>query len=569
MNIRRSRRWVRLALLALTASAAPMALLPSRAQELAGFRLLGPVAQGPLAPAEVSRGRAPEFDAGVTPLERHPVRLGAFETANVLPEGAVYLNIGTVQTSPGNGPATGNQMYFGGGAYALTDRLSVALEFQTYEDPVVDPINGLFPEIGLDTLALSGKYRLWSMGNLTVAGQASVEFYRFSSPLVGGPQDGQVAGSFKLPVTYAMSPQLQFHVTPAVSVLPDTIGGADTYGTIASLGAGVSFQPGRRLAFYGAVEMPFGPGGNTISNTATIENVLVWTVGGRWNVTPRVALDLFATNAIGTTPATSILTHFPDGDDPLLGVRLSYTPGGRFAESYRGRPAPVSDRQLGLQQDGFILDAAPVIEPGAVLAGGWYGTDDNRGLALAFSPDRDVELNVIAEQLANDGTAPAALIPSDGLRYLIGPKLRFMDQNNGDPFTLSARGLFGREIGSGTPGVGVFFASAAASYTFGDAVTVTVNPRLAAFGSTELYGLGIGANVRLFDGLDLVAEVMPVGGDSTDMTWAAGARYAIANSAFSVDLSASNAVGRYGIGAMVAQDSTRYSLGLTTRFSLR
>lgn len=502
------------------------------------------------------------------PLSGQPARLAWFETANVMPARTFELYVGTMQTNPNVGTGTGNQLYFGGGSYALNDRLSFGVDLQSYQDPPVTPINGMFPDFVVNTAAFWAKYQVYDGERLSVAAQLSAEdFVRLESPVFGGRYSGVVIGSAKLPITYKASDRLQFHVTPSVSVFPDTVGGTAFYGTIASLGAGVSYTASERLAFYGAVDVPVS-GTNTISNTATYVSKPVWVVGGRYGLTPKIALDAYVTNGVGMTPATSILTHWPDGDLLLGGLRLTWTPGAKYPESYRGVPAPVTERQKNLQIDGLTLGSADTLEPGTVQVSGWYGSDAQSGLALSFSPDRDGEIDLILENYADAGTAPAALVPTTELRYMFGPKLRFMDQNNGDAFSLSARMLYGRQIEPGVAGVGVFYLEGLASYKVNDRLAVSMNPQLAGFGNTEVAGVGFGINYELFEGLDLIAEATAVGLDATTPTWAVGARYNLPNTGLSIDATASNAIGRYGIGTMVAQSEPRYSIGVTKRFSV-
>lgn len=502
------------------------------------------------------------------PLSGQPVRLGWFETANTMPARTIELNVGTMQTDPNVGTGTGNQLYFGGGSYALNDRLSFGVDLQSYQDPPVKPINGLFPDFVVNTAAFWAKYQVYDGETLSVATQVSAEtFVRLESAVFGGRHSGVVIGSLKAPITYKVSERLQFHITPSVSLLPETVGGSAFYGTVASLGAGVSFAATERLAFYGAVDVPVS-GNNTISNTATFTSEPVWVAGGRYLITPKVALDAYVTNGVGMTPATSILTHWPDGDMLLAGARLTWTPGARYPESFRGAPAPVTGRQQNLQIDGFTVGSADTLEPGAVLASGWYGSDEHSGVALNFSLDRDTEIDLIFENYADAGTAPAALVPTTELRYMIGPKLRFMDQNNGDAFSLSGRALYGRQIESGAAGVGVFYLEGLASYKVNDRLAVSMNPQLAGFGNTEIAGVGFGVNYELLDGLELIAEATAVGLDATTPTWAVGARYNLPNTGFSIDATATNAIGRYGIGTMVAQSEPRYSIGVTKRFDV-
>ena len=69
-------------------------------------------------------------------------------------------------------------------------------------------------------------------------------------------------------------------------------------------------------------------------------------------------------------------------------------------------------------------------------------------------------------------------------------------------------------------------------------------------------------NYQLFDGLELIGEVTPTDG-ANGTVWAAGARYTSRNGRINIDLSATNSIGRHGYGTLIAQDSTRYALGVS------
>lgn len=499
-------------------------------------------------------------------LNAHPTRLIAFETANMYQEGAVELSIGTSQVTESGGSGTGNQTYFGGGAYALSDKVTLGFDLGHYRDPVLDPINGLYPSMRLESVGVWGKFGLVDNGPWKVSALVALEdLILMDSPLWGGWSRHTFIGAVKAPITYSVSPDLQFNITPAVTYLPDTVNGAAFYGTIASLGAGVSYRPTERLSLFGSVDVPVS-GTNTITNTATYDKYPVWTAGGRYNVTPKVAIEGFATNGVGMTPATSILTHWPDGERVLAGLRLVYTPGAERPESYRGVPAAVTARQKNLQLDGFTLGSADVLEPGHMSVSAWYGADNNAGLAFGFSPDRDGEIQVMFEQYSDNPTADPSLIPSTDVRYMFGPKLRLLDQNNGNAYTLTGRLLYGR---SNNSTVGSVLAELLASYKANDALTLTASARAAAFGNREIAGLGLGINYEVVDGVELIGEVTPVGFDASDPTWAAGVRYNLGSSGFAVDLLGTNAIGRQGIGSMVAQDDVRFSLTLNKVFDLR
>ncbi len=516
------------------------------------------------------------FAQSLDPLDQQPVRLGAFETGNVYHKGTLELNVGARQTSPDDRSGTGNQNYHGGGSYSFTDRFMLGFEAQNYIDPIGGPIDGEpglgpsgIPNVETTELALWGKYQLYSDDNWAIAALVSAELFRsLRSDLFGkwnDPQSNIGIWAAKAPISYSFSPKWQVHLTPGVTMMPDEVNGDRFYGTIFSIGAGLSYKPIDRLALFGTIEAPIS-GDNTVNSDGTWGKTPVWTVGGRYNVTPRVALEGYLTNGWGVTPATSIMTFWPDGDEVLVGGRLVYTPGDKRSVSYRQLTLPPTQGQLNQQMDGFTLGSAATLEPGHVRADLWYGSDNNAAAAFYFSTDRDTELQFIFEQYSDNPTAPAAIVPMTDVRYMIGPKLRFMDQNNGNAFSLAGRMLYGRQISSASNKVGVFYSDLVANYRTRNGFSFTASPKIAAWGSTELVGLGLGVGYTFGNGLELMAEITPIARDNDETTWAAGARYHFGSSGFSVDAQATNAIGRQGIGTMIAQDDTRFALTLSKTF---
>jgi len=514
----------------------------------------------------------------VNPLDNGPTRIGSFETGNMYPKGTLELNVGARQTSPDDRAGTGNQNYHGGGNYAFADWFNMGFEVQNFVDPIAGPIDGEpglppdgIPQIETNEIALWGKFRLYSDDRWSVTALASAEvFTALKSDIFGGwytPQSNIAIGAFKTPITYTFSPKWQVHLTPGVTVMPDDVNGDRFYGTIFSLGAGVSYKPNQRVALFGAVEAPIS-GENTIAKTGEWVKEPVWTVGGRYNVTPRLAMEGYVTNGFGVTPATSIMTFWPGADNVLVGGRLVYTPGETRDVSYRTLSLPATQAQLNAQQDGLTLGSAATLEPGLMRTDLWFGSDEQAGLGINFSIDRDVELQFILEQFSQSPDVPAAIVPTQTLRYMIGPKLRFMDQDNGNAFSLAGRMLYGRHITPESVKIGVFYTDLIANYKTRNGFSFTASPRIAAWGSTELVGLGLGLGYNFNNGLEVMAEVTPVGRDSDQTIWAAGARYHFGRSGFSVDAQVTNAIGRHGIGSMIAQDDPRVAVTLSKTFDM-
>lgn len=504
---------------------------------------------------------AQSFTEGGTPLERSVIALPGMSVANMLPKGALLGYAGQQQANPDGAGGTGNQLYSLGLEAATSDRLSFGLAYDKFADPVA--IAGIPDGIReMLTVGVHGKFRFFDNGRVQVAGLAAANWLRLSGSYFGANTDSYAAGALQMPVTIDVAPGLQAHVTPSVSFFPDQINGRDFYGIVPSVGVGLSYRVSQRLGFYALVNVPFaGDGnGNTIDAAGNLTNVPVWTAGASWLVTPKAQLDMFVTNGLGSTPATGILTFPLDGDEPLVGVRLSYTPGygTEYRANYRGI-RPVTERERHLQFPGLTLESADTLETGLILFSASYGTDGHYNYGARFSPDHDLEVGYHIEKLANDGSRGAArtLGRADEKRFLVSAKLRFLDQNNGSPLSLSAYLGVGREFDTR---FGVAYLSAPMSYKFANGLALTAEPKFAAYGNEELAGLGLGVNYELFRGLDLIAEVTPMlGGDA--MTWAAGARYSVGNA--SVEVQATNAAGDMAAASMLAQDEVRYSVGIS------
>lgn len=500
----------------------------------------------------------------LSPLERPPGRLVNVETANQLPDEALQLSVGTHQTLPDSGPGTGDQVYYGSIDWGATDDLQLSLAYQNFDDSPADPINGASPNITLESVAPSIKYRLLETEDLAVGVQGSVEYFSFASDLFNSDDEGgdAVIGSIHVPLTYTASPELQLHLTPGVSFFPDDINGIEFYDTIFSVGTGASWQPSERWLAYGTVNLPIGPGGNTIDNDRSISRQPVWTVGTRYNVTPRTGVDVYATNGFGVTPATGILSFPPDGDNLLVGVQLNYTPdnGLGYGSSYRETPsAPLSERDRQLQLDGLTLTTANTLEPGTVAFNTGAGTDGNYSVGLAYSPDEALQIEAILEEFAEDDSVDSADTAGDDLKYMVGARLQLLDQHQGDPVSLAARLLGGRDTASGQQ-VGTIFVDVPVTFQANSRTALFFNPRLAAFGNQSNVGIGFGVNHEVTRGLQLIGEVTPVF-DSDRTVWAVGTRYSLPNAVASLDLYATNAVGRNGLGTVVGQSDARLGVG--------
>ncbi len=497
-----------------------------------------------------------------SPLERPPVRLLQLETANQLIARALQLSFGSHQTLSDDTPGTGSQLYYGEVDWGVTDDLQVSLSGQVYDDPPVRAINGKFQNITLLSLASSVKYRLLNGEQLALSLQGALEVLSVSSDLFGtrGSGGSNLAGSIHVPLTYTASPDLQFHFTPGVSFLPGQLNDSKFYDTVFTLGTGANWQPSDRWLLYSTLNLPLGPGGNTIEADQTIDRQLVWSVGTRYSVTPRTGVNLYATNGLGATPSTAVLTAAPGGDELLVGVELQYTPdtGLGYRDRFDDEPSPtLSERDLQLLVNGITLASANTLAPGNIAVTAGAGTQGQFDVGLAYSPDEALQLEANVEDFGlGDRTTAAA---SDSLRYTLGARVQLLDQRRGAPISLSARILGGRDTeADGT--TGVLFTDLPMAYEAGERVALLFNPRAAFSSGDTRLGLGFGINYEVVRGLQLMGEVTPVFGGNR-MVWGLGSRYSFPN-AVSLDIYATNALGRHGLGTLVSGSEVRLGAGI-------
>ncbi|NET31576.1 MAG: porin [Cyanothece sp. SIO1E1] len=523
---------------------------------------------------DIAPVETPELlESALSPLQKPPTRLINLETANQLSAGAVQLEAGFQQTTPADrpSPGTGDEVYFGAIDWGISDQLQLGGTFQFFDDPTNRPIDGVFPDLTVLSVATHAKYRIIQNERLSVAISGATEFFGlFTSLGLFSPSDLEGAselfavGTFQVPISYSVAPQVQLHLTPGIAFYPGTVNEADFFGTFFNIGAGLSWQLSPRLNLFTTANVPLGPGDNALDSddTATFRRV-VWAVGARYALNPKVGIEIYGTNAFGATPTTSLLAFIPDGDQALIGASLNYTPdfGQNYASSFREGPAvPLSRRDTQLLLNGFTLTTASTLPPRKLRLRGGLGSGGQAGFDLAYGLDNDLQLEFILEGFGGADSLSTIEAVSTDLRYDIAAKLRLLDQVQGDPFSLSFRLSGGRETGS-SPQVGTLFTELPAVYQPLPAVALFLGPKAAFFAESMRVGLGLGINYAVLGGLQLIGEVTPLlTGEQS--VWSAGLRYQIPTVNLAIDVYASNAVGLNGLGGLIADSETNAGFNL-------
>lgn len=514
-------------------------------------------------PVETLRTASPATEPrySLTPLQLAPSRLVNLETANILPAGSLSLGLGARIFPRGEtGAGTGLQVYnasIGGG---VSDRLQLGLDVTFFDDRLGESFVGGVPYLGFLVFAPQFKYRFLQEENYSLAVSGSLEIGKFTgSDRLYTPDHLQhtsttVGGTLQVPFTYNLSPNLQWHAVPGLVFWPGSINnGGDFYGTFLNFGTGLNFTPIERLTLFADLNLPI-TSGNAVNTRGEIIQEPVWSAGLTYLHSPTVALDLYATNSFGSTPATRVLAFVPDGDQIAVGINLKYTPdlGQNYPTGFRKTNAPLTFRDRQLLFNGVTVTGGETLNTGMVSFQG--GTGPGFNFQLTYGLSDDAQLAVVGQQLADNET------PIDN-SFKIGAysKLRFLSQRNGDPFSLSAIASF--EQSTVETGGGLVTGELAFLYQITPGLAVMFNPKAGFFGDDSLIGLGFGVNYDVWEGIQLIGEVTPVlSGDTRNTVWSAGIRYLHPVWNVGIDLYGTNAAGTYGIGGLIGR-SDQASVG--------
>ncbi|MDS3860265.1 hypothetical protein RIF25_05540 [Thermosynechococcaceae cyanobacterium BACA0444] len=516
-----------------------------------------------------------------TPLMLPPIRLFNLDTANQLPAGTIQFTGGlfTYTTNPNLDPGNGLEVFYGSVDGGITDRWQLGLTANFFDDPIYRFIKGQNPNITVVTIAPNFKYQVFKGDNLAWSVGGSIEYLQFSSsnfvfaPGLGTTKDSMIVGSIQSPLTWTFDDDghFQWHLTPSITFLPSTFtGGQPFYGTNFNLGTGFSWKFNQQVSVFGDVTVPVGPGQNAI-NAANGQLFItpVWSGGFRFLVNPAVGVDLYATNAFGTTPTLRTIAFPPDGASVSFGTGLTYTPefGQNFLPSFRDRPrVPLTERDRQLLLNGFTIVTADTLLPEMMRLHGNFGGVGNGGsVAVGLTYDTQFELFV---EKPEDGVS---LLPgvnySNQTNFGLAAKLRFLDQSQGDPLSIGFQGSFNRAV-SGQ--ISIATLQMPMNYRPIDSLALFFNPKVALMGGHQVpVGLGFGANFEVFPGLQLIAEATPILTGQRSV-FSGGIRYTIPKTNFSIDIYGSNAAGQsMPVGGLIAQDGKSLGININWLFGGR
>ena len=495
-----------------------------------------------------------------------PIRLHGIETAYLLPERTFEFRLGSHQANPpGQKVGTGLQVYEGGASYRGGD-WQFGVRFSSYDDMPAGPIDGgAFGHLSLIGLGLDVKRQLLSTDNLAWAIAASIEGLSFGSRLPYDDSTDHLSGSIHAPITFRLSPSLQAHLDPSIVKLPNQLKGGDGFGTNAFLGTALSWQAASRVMAYAEVEAPLFGRGNTFDTNGDIAKALAWSLGARIRIAPAADLDLYVSNRVAGTPASSGLVLPPMGEVPMFGAQILYQPGRRDS-SFKSAPLEAA-RPF----DGFLVRSAAVLFPGSLSLESGYGSSGSRLQSITVSMDEGLEFDGLLERQLNAASDYDTPPGTDPL-FMLGGRLQVLYPSLRAPVWGSAGILAGRTLDfetrpwdPGRPTVGFIYGDVSVSRQIEKTLTLTMQARATAWRQEFMAGFGGGVVYRLTDSLDAVAEasVNQIG----PLVWASGLRWQVSDRT-SASIFGTNAIGDHGHGSMMASDRPQLQLKIVKSFNL-
>ena len=427
---------------------------------------------------------------------------------------------------------TGNQNYAIQLDYGLSDTFQISSFYSEADDPLNAQITGLEIRPGnfWEVFGAATRWKLLDTNNLSIAVNGSLESWTVGS---GGSDsrgksfgDGaspnifndsgkrvetqNLVGSISLPLTWYANKDWQFTFNPGVSFLPPSQGegqggAGEFYGTIPYMSGGFLWQPIPEVGVTASVAQPIGSGSNNFNKNLEYSRVPVLSGGINLQLNPRIAFQGQLTNGFGATPATAILTLPSDN-------RIGYSTSFIYTADAPDTPqAPLTHLQQSLSLGGLTVNTALVPPDKTNLAKISTDSKGSFNTTIGFSLSNIFYLDFYMSELRS---APQKNIyantffSNDETKSFRGSgKVVLASPLRGAPIWSALRMSFGRSIDEVTNTAnGYLFAETPFTWEGNSKLAININPKLAWSGVGSLWGIGVGANIQLAPGWELVPE---------------------------------------------------------------
>lgn len=386
-----------------------------------------------------------DLPTSVPALDSPLLRLHPFPfTAHGLGQGEVMINTrGRLYDSSSSVERSGITFFYDVGfSWGITKDLEMALQFQ-HMDSNFPERQGRFQAVltsdNEGTLAL--KYQLWQDASrtFTLSGVSTLSMgdrgARFIAQRQVVEQENQTpVPSLQLPFTITLQDRWNLTIAPTVAFFPDSHalflfrspGTQAEFGTLFGLAGAVAYRLSQRLSLWGDAFVP-AIGHNTVNrDSGRPDTTVAFNAGMRYLLHPRLALDVFASNTLGSVGSLALLA---DQDNIGLGTAVAFLPD--FVAANRRYPdrfatTEVSDTVLSSAAGIAFFDGGTL--PGRSFLLNLQGGQQGVLSSLHYSPVKDLELALYLDYILSD---------IDESEQGVGLKLRVLNQGEGHPLTAS------------------------------------------------------------------------------------------------------------------------------------
>lgn len=343
-------------------------------------------------------------------------------------------------------------------AYGLKDTIELGVDLQgqntttpgAQQNYIVQRVesNGQGANV-IQEATVYAKFRFFHQDTLQASAILSSTFgsrvFTFSGPANFTSRSSGFTPALEIPLTYTawqgalsftLSPRLAFFSTDNAVFYPINPQLGGNFGTTLGIALGGTVQLGPRLQLRGDV-MPIVFGNNTIeTNSGLPSRRIVFNAGMRYLVNPRLAIDLFASNAIGNTGAAA----FAARPDIGFGVGLTYVPDRIWPLEFNANRGFAKSFNTNLSEESqFVRSGIGFLDGGTIPEGQFFTQLRISNLGVATSLRLGL-LNDFEVGLFANFTASTVDESEAGLSI----KLRLLNQASNNPFTLSTVLTLGR-----------------------------------------------------------------------------------------------------------------------------
>jgi hypothetical protein len=400
--------------------------------------------------AQITASELKKAEISLTPLAK---LLFSQPTAQQLNRGAVIFNLDTrsfffpnlVRGAVDNSDSAVN--FNTGFTWGISDELQLTLQFQHVDSSSPVKQGDFVSEHTEDNeAALELKRRIWqnpsgdrSLSGVVAASWGTRGFMFTQDGTVTEINNRDVFVSLAAPFTADLSDRWQFSLIPTVAFFKDESAvffhrlpndQASDFGTLLGLGAGVTYRLNDQLSLVSDVFLPL-TGNNSIDrDSGAPDQAIAYNAGLRYLKNPQLALDLYATNTFASFAPLSLTA---DRDFLGLGANIRFMP-----DAFPGnRQAGDQDNSTNQphKPESLTTDGAAFFDGGTIPSGKLTINlqQGSQGIlaAIRYGFLKDFEGGIFLDSVSGE---------VDESEQGIGAKIRFFNQQENAPITLSAVG---------------------------------------------------------------------------------------------------------------------------------